>query len=228
MIEPISPKRPGIRRTLMDIPRSVGSEEVFLTVEGSPGWPYSADRENMQSRDRAWVYVVYIGALRASEALRIRASQFVYDSKKKAWVIKGVKLSKEQTVRHLKDGTVKVRPRIHTYRESVMLPMKGERAAMTERIIAYVKTLEGDAKLFPFGVERGRQIVKSLTGGTWNEATKNFDGGLWSHYFRAQGERYLYRRWKRDLIRTAAYLEVDPRTLLKYLQSEETASLPAV
>lgn len=217
-IEPITPFPGKKRRTLMDIPRTVSPDEIFTAINAFPGWPYSVNKERMLKRDRAYVLFLYVAAVRASEAGRILKSQFKLDMQRGAWLVRGVKLSKERTDR----------PRVHSFREEIWLPLKGERANMTQAIIDYVKPLPIDSRVFPFGVERGRQIVKSLTGGVWNFEKRQFEGGLWNHYFRAQGERYLYRKWKQDLIKTANYLKIDPRTLIKYLQSEQFADLPAV
>lgn len=247
-IEPIASFKGKKRRTLMDIPRTVGPDEVWNTVMASPGWPYIKERESMVLRDRAYVFLLYLGALRCSEALRILKKQFRFDGARKTWTIEGVKLSKEKTGRRVRDPATglfrvdpalvseanpegfarKSVPRKHAFREEVWLPLKGERARFTELIIEHAKTVEPEARLFPFGIKRARQIVPALTGGTWDDSKRQFTGGLWSHYFRAQGERYLYRKWGRDLAKTAEYVKVEEATLRRYLGSEDVSDLPAV
>ena len=199
-------------RVLADIPRTLDPEELYDALMKADGWDYKDPdtAELYRMRDRALLALLYLGALRISEALRLRRSQFVYLKKKRAWVIRGVKLSKEKTRRKLKDGRVMDRPRVHSFREEVWLPASGRRKAFTRLIMDWVEPC--GAGLI-FGPQRGtygfqtpeRALQISLV-----------TLGTWLHYLRAQGERYLYSQWK-DLIQTANYLQVDPRTLAKYL-----------
>jgi integrase len=209
-LEPIA----GLKshRVLADIPRTLDPEELYEALTSAPGWDYKDPdtAEVYHSRDLALLALIYIGALRISEALRLRKSQFTYLKKRRAWVIRGVKLSKEKTRRKLKDGRVVDRPRIHSFREEVFLPTVGRRKAFTRLIMDWV---DGCDSGLIFGPQQGTHGFA-----TPERALQicQVNLGVWLHYLRAQGERYLYSQWK-DLIQTANYLQVDPRTLAKYL-----------
>lgn len=213
LMEVIEPFRGKSRRVLADIPRTIGPDELYDALVRAPGWDYKdPDTADIYlTRDRALLALLYMGALRISEALRLLRSQFVHDPKRKMWVIRGVKLSKEQTTRHLKDGRVVTRPRLHSYREEVWLPLTGPRKAFTQLVLDWVEPIQ-EGRIF------GKQL--GTQGFATNQRATQIMGatlGLWLHYLRAQGERYLYKAWKKDLHATASYLRIDEGTLAKYL-----------
>lgn len=184
------------------------------------GWPYVYNRDEYLKRDRALLALLYVGALRISEALRLKRSQFHLEKENRRWVIRGVKLSKERLDRPRRNRS--------PYRE-VWLPLKGERAPFTNMIMNYAVKLPEGADLFPFRTQaRAFQIVQSLTGADWDEQSRCFRGGLWCHYLRAQGERYLYRGWNRNLFKVASYVRVTPKTLIRYLESEDIGDMEAI
>jgi hypothetical protein len=41
--------------------------------------------------------------------------------------------------------------------------------------------------------------------------------GIPPHWERAYGENYLYDLWDKDILAVASYVQVDPRTLTKYI-----------
>jgi integrase len=211
MSRPIEPITPGLksdgtphyRRVLADIPRYPTPAQVFEQIEQGEGWPYrTQDAEKLawyRLRDRALVCLLYLAALRISEALRLTKSQFQLNESMNRWEIVGVKLSKVKA---------KGKARVHTYRQEVWLPLTGDRARFTELFVSYLSVAyEGkDRGIFYYRTpERALQIVGGLT-------------GMWNHYFRALGEQYLYRQWGNDLLAVADYVKVDPATLGKYIQ----------
>jgi len=190
------------RRTLKDIDHYPTPAEIYNIIVSSRGWPYKAKgkkREFYLKRDRALVAIIYLLALRISEALRLRKNQFLfpeetgYDDR---IVVRGIKLSKSR---------VKGRPRREQYRQENWLPLSGPRARLTRLVIEYLKELEGDQRLFPFGRVRAWQIIREMTGAT-------------CHWFRAFGEDFLYGQWDKDLLAVSDYIKVDPRTLSQYIR----------
>ena len=66
--------------------------------------------------------------------------------------------------------------------------------------------LEDDNRLLPFSEKSSRidQMVKRIL-------------GIPPHWERAYGENYLYDLWDKDILAVASYVQVDPRTLIKYV-----------
>ena len=151
-------------------------------------------------RDRALVALLYLLALRISEALRLRRSNFILPDEDGGYedriVVRGIKLSKSRW---------RDKPRKEQYRQINWLPLKGERAKLTGLVLDYLKELDYDEKLFKFDRRRAWEIVVHLT-------------GLPCHFFRAFGEEYLYERWGRDILAVADYVKVDPVTLQQYIR----------
>lgn len=192
------------RKTLKAIQYYPGPNEIYKLIIESEGWPYVEKREFYLARDRALAALLYLGALRISEAIRIRKSQFV--EKKNHVLIRGIRLSKSR---------VKGKPRRIEYRD-VRLPLTGEREPLTMLVLYYVRLLKGD-RLFPFslrkdkndqtvGCKRAWQIVKALL------------PQFTAHWLRAFGEDYLYSEWDHDIMALSDYVRVDPRTLQEYLR----------
>ena len=198
-------------RVIEDIPFVAKPDLVLKTILESRGWPYR-DKEArvfFLKRDRAFVCIIYVGALRASEVAKkkdgsvsLKKSQLKFDASEGAWYFEGVKLVKEKRTRN----GVEV-PRKHTYREKVYLPMAGERKPFTDLILEWTNELEDDEPLFNFKRCRAWQITRALT-------------GQWNHYFRMLGENYLYGAWGKDVMALADYLQVHPRTLMHYLRGD--------
>lgn len=181
------------RRTLSDIKRYPSPREILDTIRLSPGWSYKESIEHYLKRDRALVSVIYLLALRISEALRLTKNQFRKETDK--IVVGGIRLSKPRK---------KGKPRKHEYREG-WLPLEGPREEFTTYITEYLELLGENDKLFPFGRGRAWQIVTALTGQP-------------CHFERAYGEDYLYEEWDHDILAVADYVKVEPRTLQEYIR----------
>ena len=63
-------------RTLEDIQEYYSPETMLKVLEQNVGWGYRVSEDFYRLRDRALVCVLYLCALRVSEALRLRKSQF--------------------------------------------------------------------------------------------------------------------------------------------------------
>jgi len=155
--------------------------------------------ERLKLRDRALVACAYLMALRLSEALRLRKSDFSLArdpmTGEEFISLRRIKLSKSK---------LKQRPRKHQYREG-WLPLRGERAPLTKIVLDYLELLEEDEKLFKFKNSRAWQIVTTLV-------------GYPPHYLRAWGEDYLYSAWEKDAVAVSDYIKVDIRTFAEYVR----------
>jgi integrase len=168
--------------------------EVYTTITTAPGWPYRYDKETYQVRDRALVALLYLGALRISEALRLTKSQISGLDDPTRIVIRSVLVSKKA----FQKGRSNLR--------AVWLPRTGERSRFTDLFMEWVKMVKTDEeRLFKFGRVRAWQITFAMT-------------GKWNHYFRALGEAYLYDRWGADVLAVADYVNVTPAVLTQYIR----------
>lgn len=193
------------RKTLKDIPYYPEPQEIYDLIMQGEGWQYAQKKDFYLMRDRALAALLYLGGLRISEAIRIRKNQFL---KKKGHVlVRAVKLSKSK---------VKNKPRRVQFRE-VQMPLKGEREKLTMLVLDYVNLLEGDARLFPFSLEKNKygQIVGCKR--AW-QIVKALLPEFTAHWLRAFCEDYLYDQWDHDLLAVADCVKVDPRTLQLYLR----------
>lgn len=246
-MEPIKPLKGKSRRTLMDIPGTVPPAEIYDLIVSSPGWPYKRDSEKWLVRDRSLPALLYVAELRISEACRLVRNQFEFNEDAGIWEIKRVKLSKERQDKpraHPFREVIKL-PSDGERAKFTDLVMKWVKPlAPKERPYPFkfgrknywtkgYTDSRGNAhpreqRVGEFVSSRGLQIIYSLTGGKWDENLGSFrsEGALWNHYFRAQGERFLYRKRQKDIFRVAREVRVDPRTLIKYLESGETEEVP--
>jgi hypothetical protein len=216
------------RRTLQQIVSYPRPFEILDKLQFSKGWDYKTNMEFYQKRDKALVAILYLLAVRVSEALRLTKSQFLEE--KDRVLVRAIKLSKsrikvcskcgqriksEERQKHLKnehgieldnpDEYFISKPRRDEYRQEGWLPKVGKRSPLTELVLDYTQLLEKDEKLFKFGRKRAWQIVIALTGEP-------------CHWLRAYGENYLYDEWGKDLLAVADYVKVDTRTLPKYIR----------
>jgi integrase len=163
-------------------------------------WPYKSDkRELLELRDNALVAILYNCELRISEARRLTKDQFI-DHGKRVKLIK-VKLSKAEK-RNRKTGEIITRKDL--YRKEIILPSKGARGELSAFLIKYLGFLGEKDPLFNIGNSRIDKIVKCKM-------------GIPPHWLRAYGENHLYELWDYDLIAVANFVQVDPRTLAKYI-----------
>lgn len=212
------------RRTLAFITKYPKPSEILEKLENAVGWNYKRNREAYVRRDRALVASLYLVALRISEALRLRKKQFRME--KKRVVIESIMLSKSHikvcsecgarvkpelrqehlTTVHKGGGYFKDKMRKSQYRPEAWLPLKGERAKITQYVTDYLDTLQPEDLLFPIDRRRAWQIVTALMGEP-------------PHWHRAFGEDYLYSEvMDHDILAVADYVKVDARTLQLYLR----------
>jgi hypothetical protein len=137
-------------------------------------------------------------ALRVSEALRLKRSQFRIEEEKKRVRVIGILLSKRKEYSRVK------------YREAWLPLASGSflspRQRMTSIVLDYLHLLGDDETLFPFCRSRACQIVHSMS------------PDFWPHLFRALGENFLYDAWDHDMLAVSDYVKVNPRTLEKYIR----------
>jgi Phage integrase family. len=201
------------RKTLKAIQYYPSPNEIYDLLMQSEGWPYAEKKDFYLARDRALASLLYLGALRISEAIGIRKSQFI--EKQDHVLIRAIKLSKSK---------VKGKPRRIEYRD-VRLPLTGEREQLTMLILDYARLVKED-RLFPFslakdkngqtvGCKRAWQVVKALL------------PQFTAHWLRAFGEDFLYSEWSHDILAVADYVKVDARTLQEYLRKRHE-KYPAV
>jgi integrase len=212
------------RRTLAFIKKYPKPSEILGRLQNNQGWNYKRNREKYVRRDRALVALLYLVALRISEALRLRKKQF--KPERQRVVIESIMLSKshikvcsecgarvkpELRQEHLNtvhsgNGFFKDKMRKSQYRPEAWLPLKGERSQITQYVLDYLDTLKEDDLLFPLDRKRAWQIVTALMGEP-------------PHWHRAFGEDYLYSEvMDHDIMAVSDYVKVDARTLQLYLR----------
>jgi integrase len=192
-------KTPKARRTLEDIQEYYSPETILKVLWKRAGWNYQSNEDYFRLRDRALVCVLYLCALRVSEALRLKKSQFRIEEERQRVKVVGILLSKRKEYSIVK------------YREAWLPLSSGSlltpRQKMTSTILEYLDRLAGDDDLlFHFGRSRAWQIVHSMS------------PDFWPHLFRAFGENFLYDAWDHDMLAVSDYVKVNPRTLEKYIR----------
>lgn len=191
------------RRTIKNSVRSYASSAQILgwLKDETRGWKYRVDAQGNRARDVALIALIYLLALRESEATRIKKGQFQLDVPGKMWKVVGIELSKVRS-----KSNPKWRERHDKYREG-WLPLRSRdpaRRELTSMVIEYAKPFGVEAVLFPMTGRRVQQIVTSYTEG-------------WPHYFRMAGLNYLYEAWGRDVVALSRYVKIDVKTLMHYL-----------
>ena len=187
------------KRTLKFIKSYPTPKELYEQIVNSEGWDYKRNREKFLIRDRALVAILYLLALRISEALRLQKEQFIFpedSGREDAIIVREIKLSKSRW---------KDKPRKEQYRQEAFLPLKGPRAELTKLVLHYLAVLEPQDKLFKFGTSRAWQIVIAML-------------DVPCHWLRAYGENFLYDMWKHDLLAVSDYIKVNVRTLSLYIK----------
>ncbi len=186
------------RRVLDDIDKYPSPKEIFEAIEAYQGH-YKTRQDFYVARDRALAAILYIAQLRKSEAHRLTKEQFKYEP----FRIVSVKLSKAER-RNRKTGEIVMRKK--QYRTEILIPTKGELGKIGNFVLKYLPFLSEKDRLFPFSDKAGRanQIIKEIL-------------GVPPHWERAFGENLLYEIFDNDLIAVANYVQVDPRTLSKYI-----------
>lgn len=190
----MKPKTSGTRRTLRFIKSTPNPTQLYNQITGSEGWFYKTNKQYYHARDMALIALMYLLALRVSEVLRLKKSQF--SETKDRIIVSGIELSKSMR---------KGKPRQDLYRGENWLPLHGERAPLTDLVQDYFKISGED--LFKFGRVRAFQITISYL-------------HIPNHWLRAFGERYLYNLWDHDGLAVSEYVKVDPRTLQNYLKGQ--------
>ena len=222
------------RLTLKYIEYYPTPSEIYSIIMESEGWPYKTNREFYLTRDRALVAILYLLALRISEALRLKKKQFLLPEEtgyQDRVLVRGIKLSKsrikvcklcgksikaKERKQHLKvehgietsdvNRYFKDKPRKEQYRQEAYLPLTGPRAPLTQLVLDWLQKVPNkDDRVFKIGRKRAWEVIKRLT--RWT-----------CHWFRAFGEDYLYSQWNGDLLAVADYVKVDPRTLQEYIR----------
>lgn len=189
------------RRVLADIEDYPTPEKLYQKImqyEGS----YKTNQTFYIKRDRALASIFYIAQLRKSEAHRITKGQFETDP----FRIVAVELSKSKK-RNRQTGEIITRK--DAYRKEILIPIEGKLGMFGKLIQEYLYLLDKKPptqRLFPFSDKAGRdnQILKEML-------------GCPPHWERAFGENLLYGLFDFDLIAVANYVQVDPRTLAKYI-----------
>jgi len=201
-------KTPKARRTLEDIQEYYSPETILEVLGKRTGWNYQSNEDYFRLRDRTLVCVLYLCALRVSEAPRLKKSQFRIDEERQRVRVVGILLSKRKEYSIVK------------YREAWLPLASGSlltpRQKMTSTVLEYLDCLAGDNdNLFHFGRSRAWQIVHSMS------------PDFWPHLFRALGENFLYDAWDHDMLAVSDYVKVNPRTLEKYIRRSYEKYRPA-
>lgn len=186
------------RRVLADIDYYPTVDEIYEKIMQYQG-QYKTNQDFYVTRDRALAAILFLAQLRKSEAHRLTKEQF----KDKPFRIEAVKLSKSKKINR-KTGEVITRK--DSFRKEIRIPLSGKMGKLGKLIQDYLSLLEPKDRLFPFSDKAGRtnQIIGEML-------------GVPPHWERAFGENHLYELFGNDLIAVANYVQVDPRTLAKYI-----------
>src|SRR3972149_1652677 len=92
-----------LHRTLEDIDRKLEPKEVW-NMTHARHWPYKANKDALIHRDRALLDLLYVGAPRISEALRLRKEQFDVNADFEFVLIRNLVLSKRKKLSKTKHG----------------------------------------------------------------------------------------------------------------------------
>lgn len=208
------------RLTLDQLPAHIPTpNELYQQLTHAKGWPYKSTNKILyQTRDISLPALLYLGALRISEAIPITKNQFsepITDDRGKHILLKGVRLAKRR------EGKAEY--------NNLELPLVGERAKFTTLITNYLEELEPSDRLYPWSLEKvktpngtyqnkkgetiQRYSVRMIgTARAW-EIVHNLLPEITEHWLRAFGEDFFYVLSGKDLVATAHKFKVDPRTL---------------
>ena len=214
------------RLTLDQLPAHIPTpQELYSELMKAPGWPYKTNREIFKARDLALPSILYLGALRVSEAIPLIKEQFsdpIEDDRGEYILIKNVKLSKR---------------RFHKLETNDLpLPLEGERAKFTQLIQDYLFMLDDKERLFPWSLEQKKIQIKDpkwdyklKTGEIRHRYSYRMAGtarayqivkcllpSITEHWLRAFGEDFFYVLSGKDLVATASHYKVDARTLAEW------------
>lgn len=187
------------RRVLADIDQYPTAKKLYQKIIDYQG-SYKTNQHFYITRDRALASIFYIAQLRKSEAHRLRKEQFIDNP----FRIVSVELSKAEK-HNKKTGELILRK--DAYRKEILIPLNGELGKFGLLIKEYLELLKNpEQRLFPFSDKAGRdnQIINEML-------------GCPPHWERAFGENMLYELFDYDLIAVANYVQVDPRTISKYI-----------
>lgn len=186
------------RRVLADIDHYPTPTKIYEQIMAYQSH-YKTRKDFYTTRDRALAAILYLAQLRKSEVHRLTKSQFIDEP----FSIISVKLSKAEK-RNKKTGAIITRK--DAYRKEIKIPLKGDLGKLGKLIQDYLPLLNEKDRLFPFKDKAGRvnQIIKEIL-------------GVPPHWERAFGENMLYEQFDYDLMAVANYVQVDPRTLSKYI-----------
>lgn len=187
------------RRVLSDIKEYPTPQEFIQKIKAYRG-KYKTHQDFYTKRDRALAVILFICQLRKSEAHRLTKQQFKPDP----FRVVSVKLSKAEK---RSQTTGQIITRKDAYRKEILLPLTGKLGEYGQIVQEYLELIKKpDTRLFPFKDECGRtnQIIGEML-------------NIPPHWERAFGENLLYELFDYDLIAVANYVQVDPRTLSKYI-----------
>lgn len=208
-----------MRKTLGQIKHNPEPKELYKQLTESTGWHYKTNQQSFLKRDRALASLLYLGDLRAIEALPLTKANFE-EKTQYIWV-------KDIIVGKKRNGKI-------SYREA-KLPLEGERKVFTDLIIEYLELLEPGQRLFPWSLEQKRVALKAnyfLKDGTekirysqtlvgtkraWqiiNALLPNYT----QHWLRAFGYNFDYDNMDHDIMAVSDKTRADPRSLQPYLR----------
>jgi len=221
------------RLTLEDMPsHNPTPDELYNELMQSEGWYYKTDKEFYLQRDRALVAVLYLSALRISEAIRITAMQFsepISDERGKYIMLKDVLLSKRRGDKREFNN--------------FELPLENERAKFTQLIINYLVTLKPEDRLFPWSLRKtktpsgfytnieGKKVQRwqhHLIGcvRAW-QIVKALLPNITEHWLRQYGEDFFYEKVSgKDPFAVSSKFKVDIRTVAKWYEKRRHLTYP--
>ena len=229
------------RLTLASLPSHIPTpDELYEELITSQGWNYlnPETREAYLQRDRTLPCVMYLGALRVSEALPLTKNQFtktIHDSKRGDFItLKDVILAKR------KQGKIE--------KNSIDIPLTGERAKFTQLILNYLETLEPKQRLYPWSLRKTRtplggkltsQFYTNKKGEQFQryqihtvgctrawQIVKALLPDITEHWLRAFGEDFFYVLSGHDLVATGSKFKVDVRTLSDWYLTRRHMEMP--
>jgi hypothetical protein len=232
---------PKTRLTLADLPSHTPTpDELYNELSISTGWNYLTKNPTLKTqylqRDRTLPCIMYLAALRVSEAIPLIKDQFtppIHDKVRGDFItIKDVVLAKRR------EGKRET--------NNIDIPLTGERAKFTQLITEYLDTLEPHQRLYPWSLRKIRYPCKGLNASYLNREGKEIQRyqvhtmgctrawqivkalmpDITEHWLRAYGEDFFYVLSGKDVIATAHKFKVDPRTLANWYLSRRHMEVP--
>jgi len=186
------------RRTVKTITEYLTPEQLYKLIT-SKTMTYHTTPKFYHVRDRALMGMAVLSAGRINEILSLQKSQFDTEESARYVVVQNMKISKrkKETVEkygsHVARRWAFILP-LSTDRNVYEYPKLARLVPFSNLVVAHLKQIREDAKLFPFSTRWAYTIINTVT-------------GMFPHWFRAQSEM-IYGGILKDSVKLAKFVGV--------------------